>query len=415
MSDDPLSSLRRPALADLLVSARTRLESGRASLTVEVGSEDLHRELVGLLGPRFRLGRPARVQLAELDAAVLARTGLPLAEALAELHGTPLRDKRAERAATAAAREALLGTAECSGLMSEPWYRAWTGELRAASNGTLTRLLGYPGRLALAVGVLERLDGRATTLAELADAATGDTHALDAERPLSTLVLAALASRAGSAAPGTAEERRDLWERFGVAENAYSSTVLVLGLPARGEVLGEWLTSGARHGTAVRVTLDALDRHPLDLDPLVVHVCENPSVLSGAVRELGAACPPLVCAEGRPSVAFLVFAERIVACGGSLRYHGDFDWPGIQMTASAIARHGAEPWRMSAKDYREGLASAEGSVSRLPLKGAAHETAWDPALEEAMRSHGVALSEESVIPTLVADLRAFARGRAAPR
>ncbi|ROO83032.1 uncharacterized protein (TIGR02679 family) [Actinocorallia herbida] len=428
MQNDSLSSLRRPTLADLFALARKRLESGHASLSVEIASPEAHRELVGLLGPlpRFRVGATARVRMSELDAAVRARTGMALGDVLVELHGRPLRDRRAEAATAAGARAALLATAEATELTSHAWYRAWVGELRATSNGTLTRLLGRPDRLARAVRVLELLDGNATTLPELADKATGDAHALDSGRPLSGLVLAALAFRAGSAAPDSAEDRRDLWERFGVAENAYSSTVLVLNLPARGEALGEWMTSGARHGTALRVTLDQLVRHPVSPDATVVHVCENPSVLGGAARELGPACPPLVCAEGQPSVAFLELAERIALCGGSLRYHGDFDWPGIRMTAALVSRHGAAPWRMSSTDYLQGLADAERSVSRPPLKGGAQETPWDPELQEVMRARGVALSEESVIPSLLSDLRAHAansvgghgraaRGEAGPR
>ena len=35
-----------------------------------------------------------------------------------------------------------------------------------------------------------------------------------------------------------------------------------------------------------------------------------------------------------------------------LRYHGDFDWPGIAIANSVIRRHDATPWRLSAADYQ---------------------------------------------------------------
>ena len=65
--------------------------------------------------------------------------------------------------------------------------------------------------------------------------------------------------------------------------------------------------------------------------------CENPAVLRRACAELGPACPPLICAEGQPSTAFHKLARIAVAVGGELAYHGDFDWPGVAITARVIA------------------------------------------------------------------------------
>ena len=70
-------------------------------------------------------------------------------------------------------------------------------------------------------------------------------------------------------------------------------------------------------------------------------------MLRRACAELGPACPPLICAEGQPSTAFHKLAEIAVASGGELAYHGDFDWPGVAITAKVIDRHGARPWRMT--------------------------------------------------------------------
>ncbi|MEU9918980.1 DUF2399 domain-containing protein [Streptomyces sp. NPDC051001] len=76
-----------------------------------------------------------------------------------------------------------------------------------------------------------------------------------------------------------------------------------------------------------------------------MYVCENPAVLRHAAGELGASSPPLICAEGRPSTAFHRLARLIVNGGGRLLYHGDFDWPGIDMPNRLIGRYGAEPWK----------------------------------------------------------------------
>jgi hypothetical protein len=59
----------------------------------------------------------------------------------------------------------------------------------------------------------------------------------------------------------------------------------------------------------------------------IVHACENPQVL----QRLAAAGVdrPLACTSGHPAAAGSLLLQRAV-----LRYHGDFDWPGI-----AIARH----------------------------------------------------------------------------
>ena len=70
---------------------------------------------------------------------------------------------------------------------------------------------------------------------------------------------------------------------------------------------------------------------------------------------LGPGARPLICTEGQPSTAFHRLAAAVTANGGRLRYHGDFDWPGIAIAASVISRHGARPWRMTAADYETAI------------------------------------------------------------
>ena len=142
-------------------------------------------------------------------------------------------------------------------------------------------------------------------LPALAAQITGDTKALNHGTGLSTLVLRALALRAGVARPGSAAERRDLWDRAGVLVDDLASRVLVLNLPAEGEGLGEWLTGAARYGTPFQVTLHQLAAAS---DPGVLPAdrsCARTRRCSGGpARNWARRCPPLVCTEGRPSTAF---------------------------------------------------------------------------------------------------------------
>ncbi|WP_169987003.1 TIGR02679 family protein [Microbispora sp. H10836] len=420
-----------PEYRRLLRAARRRLENNGGSLDgppVRLGGPDEaeRNAIIGITGRHRGLGAgTVSVTLRELDAVVRAGTGLTLAGLLEALDGRPLANRPAEAARALAARREALGPAEQSPLHeSAEWFRTWLGAVRR--NGTVGRLIARPetvGVLAQAVAVLEfleaRPEGRApVTLAGLAAEVTGDPKALNHRTTLSTLVLRALAIRESVPLPGTAEGRRELWDHYEVVVDDLASRILVLNLPAEGEGLGEWLTGAARFGTPFQVTLHQLSTFSITLRAPVVHVCENPAVLRRAAAELGPGCPPLVCTEGRPSTAFHRLAAVAVRGGARLRYHGDFDWPGVDMAGAVARRHGAELWRMTAADYLAGLGDAvkaggreagDGEAAdgegRVGLTGRPVPTPWDPALAEAMREHGAAVYEEAVADPLLADLR----------
>jgi uncharacterized protein (TIGR02679 family) len=238
-------------------------------------------------------------------------------------------------------------------------------------------------------------------LPALAAQITGDTKALNHGTGLATLVLRALALRAGVPRPGSAAERRELWDRAGVLVDDLASRVLVLNLPAEGEGLGEWLAGAARYGTPFQVTLHQLATHPVKISCPRIFVCENPAVLRRACAELGAACPPLVCTEGRPSTAFHRLVGLAVGAGTELWYHGDFDWPGVAIAADVITRYGGRAWRMGARDYRSAASVGIG------LKGEPVDAPWDPQLPEAMRATGYAVYEETLGDQLLADLATY--------
>jgi uncharacterized protein (TIGR02679 family) len=252
--------------------------------------------------------------------------------------------------------------------------------------------------------MLARLPADDLPLPALAAAVTGDAKAL-ASTPLASLVLRGLAVRAGEPQPRTAGERRALWESAGVVPDDLASQVLVLGLPVAAEgPLGGWLAGASREGLPFRVTLHQLTRSPLAVAaPQLVSVCENPAVLRAAAERHGPAVAPLVCTEGRPSVACLRLLAAMRAGGCTLRHHGDFDWPGLRIAASLLSDQRAAPWRMGAEDYLAAVAAVEGE--RPALRGAPAASPWDPQLAEAMTQQGIVVHEEDVLDPLLADLR----------
>ncbi len=406
-----LDRYRGPEYRRLMAAARRSLERTGGDLTGRIsiaGPDDAERKvIIGITGVHQPAGtKRMTVRLAELDAALSRATGLGLAGVLAVL-GEPLRNRPAAAASLAAARAALAATAEGSPLNEScPWYRAWLADL--SRDGTITRLARQDDAMALrqAVRVLEYLTARSAeappiALPALAARITGDTKALNHGTTLATLMMRALALRESVARPASAAQRRELWDLSDVIVDDLASRVLVLNLASQGDGLAEWLTGAARYGTPFQVTLHQLDAHPIRLRPARIFACENPAVLRRACAELGPACPPLICAEGQPSTAFHKLARIALAAGGELAYHGDFDWPGVAITAKVIDRHGARPWRMTASDYLSGVKAGDTPVA---LKGYPVPTPWEPELHETMRATGWAIYEETVADQLLADL-----------
>ena len=165
-----------------------------------------------------------------------------------------------------------------------------------------------------------------------------------------------------------------------------ASRVLVLNLAADGNDLGEWLADATVRGVPFYVTLQqliALPVVPAVAGEATVHVCENPAVLRRAAADLGPRSRPLICTEGQPSTAFHRLAGAITANGGRLRYHGDFDWPGIAIANSVLRRHNATPWRLAAArlpgSRPRGRRSREAQRPAQPPRGTRPwPTRWPP-------------------------------------
>lgn len=385
---------------------RDRLERGgtlTGVVTLTDPTDDERAAVDRLLGRRPSTGDSVTVSLDEVDE-LLRRAGIceGLPSAVEVLDG-PIADRAArERAERRAWQEAL--TSIDPNALGD-WGEAWLDEL--VRSGVLRRLAtdatDAGALLRDAATVLTGLPTDAVERPRLAAELLGDSHALDDDRPLSTLVLKGLQHRHhddGGPLP-TGEERRTLWAAAGVLVGELASTVLVHGLRPTGDGLTDrMLTAHAAAAEPVRLTLRQLVRHPPQLTwehDRAVFVCENPAVVSAAATRHGATCAPLVCTEGHPSAAAQTLLTQLAHAGARLAYHGDFDWPGLVIGNLMIERFGATPWRFSSADY---ATAPDGP----PLTGRAIQPAWDRDLADRMATRGVAVHEEQVLADLLADL-----------
>jgi uncharacterized protein (TIGR02679 family) len=390
-----------PELAEVWDRVRARVETTglppQGRVTVTIASRESRHALGALLGRTVTRERMA-IDLAELDARLASRSGQPgLAAVLEALSGRPLRDRRREREELTQRREEPLSLA--MSLLEAPWVEPWVAGLRRT--GLLTNRPDGGRLIADAAVVLREVTAERLprSRVELGGQLLGNSHALDEDRPLHLVVLRGLAAAAGVALPASARDRRDLWQSYGVMPDLISSTCLTLGLRTIGDdPVSERLRLAAEAGDPVHLTAWDLRRCELTLgSDRSVLVCENPRVLE-AVAETYGGQRPVVCTSGEPNTVVMTVLERLVPAA-RLRYHGDFDWAGIAITNRLVARAAVEPWLMTASDYETGLQAGSPVLLDTPV-----EPSWDPELGAAMRLHGVAVHEESVLAALLAQL-----------
>jgi uncharacterized protein (TIGR02679 family) len=314
-----------------------------------------------------------------------------LRQALEALDG-PI-TSRHELAQAAAAWPALAQEAP------HPALRAWLAQ--APALGLLKRLAGGSPQAAQrlcerASRVLGELPAAGQPRAQLAAQLLGNAHALDDGQAVATLVLAVLRA---SAAEGDAENTRALWASQGVAVNELARPALALNLPGAGVA--------ATPGEPQYWPLRRLLRRPpaWQVAGLDLFVCENPNLLALAADALGARCAPLLCTEGMPAAAQRTLLLQLRAAGARLRYHGDFDWPGIAIGNQLMQTFGAGAWRFGSDDYQAAL-HASSTAERAALQGREVAACWDATLAPAMAKAGCALPEEAVFETLLEDLSA---------
>jgi uncharacterized protein (TIGR02679 family) len=277
--------------------------------------------------------------------------------------------------------------------------QAWLDDL--SHGGTLAKIAGSDAVRALdeALRVLAGLPiDPPVARSVLATRLTRSSHGLDDDTATSRLVLRALA--ADGLPPKGAAATRSIWERESVICDVLSPNVLVLGLRIEGDsLLAKLLAVAAEAGEPLRLTLRMLTFvDSVRALARRVYVCENPSVVQEAAAV--GVHQPLVCVEGNPSTAAIRLVAMLADCGVELRYHGDFDWKGLEI-ASTITRHGALPWRFSTGDYERALLRP---ASRPVLLGTPQTAIWDANLRPAMITAGLQVAEEEVLDELLADL-----------
>ncbi len=128
-------------------------------------------------------------------------------------------------------------------------------------------------------------------------------------------------------------------------------------------------------------------------------VCENPNLVAILTDRLGAACPPVVGVDGHLGAAQRTILKQLKASGADLRYHGDYDWPGISIANNVIAKYGAAPWHFSAKDYVAVTACAPKLAA--PLSGRPVVASWDADLTAAMKKIGIKIEEEAIAQRII--------------
>lgn len=422
-----LAYLSNAALTPLWAAARGRLERNRllAKGTVKVFVDDEGADvLAGLLTTPVTVGEVS-VRLDKLDARLresAAQAGL--ATVIEAITKVPLQDRTAAREQAAAVRALGLARIDAAlagaGLAYAAWVPAFVagvqqaGLLTRAGEEYAARCADRAGAVLTALGTRTNLSspdpwspgpGPVWELAELASLCTGTAHGLDDGTLTSALVLRAASAAFGEPVPVRATARRALWERLGVVTDVVSGTVLTWNLrPPGTDPWSRMMQARADLSLVTHLTVHEMRAAGagtlLASSGTVVSVCENPQVLQAAAR---AAVPGLlICLSGNPASAGVLALNRLIAAGNDVRYHGDFDWPGVAIAGRVLAS-GATPWRLAANDY-EAAANSLPADETLALEGKPVPTPWDPALAVAMTRQGVAVHEESLLKLLLSDL-----------
>jgi uncharacterized protein (TIGR02679 family) len=404
------ATLGSPALARLREALRRRLELGReliGRLALRDATPEERQACDDLFARRPTAGRSLMIDLDEL-ATLLREAGVApdLTVAVEALTG-PVANRSVLAAAVEDAWSRVFAEAHDRWPNAGQPLATWLEEL--ASQGILKRLAaGDPARgselLAEIAVVIAALPARAEPLAGFAARLFGDAHALDAGSARATLAVRAAARLTGVPFQDDAEGRRSAWASVGIYLDELSTPALILNLPASSDsALARLLRTASLAGEPLHLSLRWLLRDPLDHEQALAHrtvfVCENPTIVASAARQLGCRCAPLVCVNGQPATPVKILLRQLVTAGARLRYHGDLDGKGIEIASAIIVGFGAQPWRMGVDDY---LAAPKGkALKRAPLA-----TPWCPALAEAMRRERRVVHEESVVNLLLGDLAA---------
>jgi uncharacterized protein (TIGR02679 family) len=95
----------------------------------------------------------------------------------------------------------------------------------------------------------------------------------------------------------------------------------------------------------------------------------------------------------------------LVERGHKLRYHGDFDWPGITIANLLIGRYHCRPWHFRSTHYLRALSNLAPVVAEVPILSEPPVAAGrDAELTSEMAQAKRAVHEEVVLQELIGDL-----------
>lgn len=410
-TDDIRRLYGQEGLQPLWRELRRRLEHDTtvSAIVLRDMDEDTRVAVAELLG-RWDISDPVRIPLERLALAVE-----PLApdQIVVALHG-PLQDHAGRRRADAQAKAELWSWLAEHPIVLDRNLHDWAADQRRVGilDGSVenTRVL-----LQQALTVIEQLPYSETIDRQiLAARLVGPTHALDDKQPLARLVLAALADQGDVEPPRTARERRALWRSYHVVVDEYSSVVLIAGTrPGGNGLLARLLNEAADVGQPFAATLaQVTEAESIGWPTGTIHVVENPSVLSAAVRRLGPSCPPIVCTSGWPATAATTLLQLLADLPGTeLVYAGDLDPEGLAIASWLAARVQLRPWRMDLEVYGRAVAagSVEGTCGPVSLTD---PPGWLAGLADELDRRRVAVCQEHIIDQLLDDLADEAAGRA---
>lgn len=402
--------LRRTVRATL----EARPDAARITLDADAMSHAERETLRWLLRlPQLPTGTDFRISLRRLDQALTDRTDAALdTRTLLEVLDGPLANLREDRRHDQATRQQVWTNAAAhpTAAHSHPLQQWLEQESLAGKIPADPAIRERALHDALTVlGDLPRT--YPTPLSVLAADILGSAHALDPGITAS-LVLRALASQLNSPAPATAEQERQLWLSQSVVPDELSSRVLLHGFrPTDSTPVSQILRISAEAGTPCVLTLQQVEQRLSEEDtPLLepgstVWMFENVATMSVLSTRLADSSPPLLCAEGWPSLAATKLIRHLHTHGCRLRYHSDYDKAGIDMTDGMISL-GAEPWLMDERSYNAHL----DRLNHLPdLPTAAVPTSarrWAPGLIESMRIRKRRLEEEHLLDLLTDAIKA---------
>jgi uncharacterized protein (TIGR02679 family) len=390
---------------------RAPLEGAVDHIRVTGLNAEEHAALAALIGRPQRHAKSLEIDIRRVDGDLL-RSGIAtgLRDALEKLDG-PILHLAEHRLRLQTLWSAVIESCGHPGLNSLLLTPDGVGLLKRLARHDA---IAAAGLCRDAEAVLLHLPAQGVARSQLAATVLGDAHALDNGRGTATLVLAVWRQLA-TPVPGEnddslcepreiidrersggVERVRDIWARAGVLVNELARPALFLNLPTDGDCRPP--------GEPAYASLRSLLRSPprWDLAGRDVYVSENPNLVAIAADRWGAGCAPLVCTDGMPAAAQRCLLSQVVEAGAQLRYHGDFDWPGLRIGNHVMREYGAKPWRFGTADYLAAVRTAPSPTHSLG--GKAVEASWDEKLAPAMREYSIAIAEEALADSLLQDL-----------